>query len=411
MQVFVALLNIFLALLLFYFNRRLQPGAIWISATLLVIASIQLTHHFAFAGDSIFWMAFFFNHFSPFFYLLGPFIFFYVRSILSDQAGLSRRDIIHFAPFAIQLVGILPYVVKPWDHKIWVAGEIMQDIYNMVKLPGLVLFPVMINVIARPLSWLGYTAYSLFLVYRFQRHYPVRQRIPFADARQVLRFMTAFLWVCLLTEISFVLLTIEFLVNFLDDTQELATIFWLNITSVGVVVIPAMLLFFPEIVYGIPRLQTTGATIASDSEPAPLVREAVEMPAESRPGSVESTVGEGDGMPQFRALAERISRHMSEDRPWLDPEFSLDHLSESLSTPKHHLYYCFNSILKTRFTRLRSEYRIAHACQLLDQGATREKTIEAIGHASGFSSRSSFLTTFREIKGVSPSDYMKKPRA
>jgi AraC-like DNA-binding protein len=135
------------------------------------------------------------------------------------------------------------------------------------------------------------------------------------------------------------------------------------------------------------------------------------MPAESRPGSVESTVGEGDGMPQFRALAERISRHMSEDRPWLDPEFSLDHLSESLSTPKHHLYYCFNSILKTRFTRLRSEYRIAHACQLLDQGATREKTIEAIGHASGFSSRSSFLTTFREIKGVSPSDYMKKPRA
>lgn len=406
MQVFIALLIIFLALLLLHFNRRLQPGSTWFSATLLVIATIQLTHYFAFVGESMFWMAFFFNHFSPIFYLLGPFIFFHVRSVLSDRVGLRKWDFLHFIPSIIQGIAILPYVIKPWDHKVWVAGEIMRDIYNLVELPGLVMFPVMINVIARPLSWFGYTAYSLFMVHRFRRHYPVRQRIPFADARQILRFMLSFLWVCLLTEISFILLTVEFLVNFLDETQEQATVFWLNITSFGVAVIPCVLLFFPEMLYGIPRLHIASVDTPPGMVPPPAVKKTEDLLPEIHAGNEKNL--DNDATPQFQALAENIMRYMREDSPWLDPEFSLDHLAHHLGVPKHHLYYCFNSILQTRFTRIRSECRIGYACRLLEQGETREKTIEAIGLASGFSSRSSFLTTFREIKGMSPSDYVKR---
>lgn len=407
MQIAIALLIIFLALLLFYFNRRLQPGAAWFSASLLVIASLQLTHHFAFSGDSVFWMAVFFNHFSPFYYLLGPFIFFYVRSTLSDRTGLSRKDLWHFIPFTVQMIGILPYVFKPWDQKIWVAGEIMQDIYNMVKIPGLVLFPVIINVLARPLSWIGYTVFSLLLVHKFQKNYPVRQRIPFSDARQILRFMTAFLWVCLLTEASFIALTVEYLVNFLEGTQELATVFWLKITSIGVAGIPVILMFFPEILYGIPRWQKNrgqgSKAVASD----PAAHSNDESFSRSLETDESPDDEDKDALPQFQALASRIVQYMNDEKPWLDPSFSLDDMVRKLEVPKHHLYYCYNSILKIRFTRMRSEYRISHSCALLDKGATREKTIEAIGLASGFASRSSFLTTFREIKGMAPSDYLR----
>lgn len=411
MQITIALLIILLAVLLFYFNRRLQPGAIWFSASLLVIASLQLTHHFAFEGNSVFWMAFFFSHFSPFFYLLGPFIFFYIRTTLSDRSGLTRWDLLHFIPFTVQLIGILPYVFQPWEYKLWVAGEIMRDIYNMVKIPGLVLFPVMINVIARPLSWIGYTVFSLILVGRFQQNYPVRRRIPYSDARQTLRFMTVFLWVCLITELSFILLTVEFLVNFLNETQEEATLKWLQITSVGVALIPGILLIFPEILYGIPRLQKSRRHVSSDVAADPLDQPDEDTPTQSTSTAERNDQDDGDAMPQFKALATHITRYMQDERPWMDPDFSLDDMARTLDVPKHHLYYCFNSILKTRFTRMRSEFRIDHACKLLDQGETRGKTIEAIGSASGFASRSSFLTTFREIKGMSPSDYIKRSKA
>jgi AraC-like DNA-binding protein len=410
MQISIALLIVLLALLIFYFNRRLQPGSAWFSSSLLVIASLLLTHHFAFSRDSIFWTAVFFNHFSPFFYLLGPFIYFYVRSTLSDRTGLSRKDLWHFIPFTVQLIGIFPYLLKPWDHKLWVAGEIINDIYNLVKLPGLVIFPVMINVIARPLSWLGYTGYSLFLVKRFQRHYPVRHRIPLADARNILRFMTAFLWLCLLTEFSFIALTIEYLVNFVDGTQELATLFWLHITSVGVAFIPVMLLFFPEILYGIPRWQSTSGTVPHNKSDVSGDQKNDESLSETYVDPESDDDASEGATPHFIDLANRINHFMDEGKPWLDPEFSLDDMARELDVPKHHLYYCYNSILKTRFTRMRSERRIGYACALLDGGATREKTIEGIGLASGFASRSSFLTTFREIKGMSPSDYMKRKK-
>jgi AraC-like DNA-binding protein len=266
-------------------------------------------------------------------------------------------------------------------------------------------------VIARPLSWIGYTVFSLILVRRFQQNYPVKQRIPFSDARQILRFMTVFLWVCLLTEMSFIVLTVEYLLNFLNETQELATFFWLQITSVGVAVIPGILLIFPEILYGIPRWQKSRGRVSTEVSLDP-----VDLPADDSHAGSSQTVErddreDEDAMPQFQSLASRITRYMNDERPWLDPDFSLDDMARTLEVPKHHLYYCYNSILKTRFTRMRSEFRIAHACKLLDQGETRGKTIEAIGLASGFASRSSFLTTFREIKGMAPSDYLKRQKA
>ena len=77
-----------------------------------------------------------------------------------------------------------------------------------------------------------------------------------------------------------------------------------------------------------------------------------------------------------------------------------------MDVPKHHLYYCFNQILLKKFTQIRAEYRIGHARRLIDEGQTSDKTLEAIGLESGFSSRSSFINAFREVTGKLPSEYL-----
>lgn len=77
-----------------------------------------------------------------------------------------------------------------------------------------------------------------------------------------------------------------------------------------------------------------------------------------------------------------------------------------MDVPKHHLYYCFNQILQKKFTQIRAEYRIGHARRLIDEGQTRDKTLEAIGLESGFTSRSSFIIAFREMTGKLPSAYL-----
>ena len=101
---------------------------------------------------------------------------------------------------------------------------------------------------------------------------------------------------------------------------------------------------------------------------------------------------------------------MEEQQPFLDPEFSLDDLAEQLDVPKHHLYYCFRNILNTRFTTLRTEYRIRHAKKLLGEIDLRITTLEAVGRQCGFATHSSFYKTFKSEVGCSPGEFVEKNR-
>jgi AraC-like DNA-binding protein len=97
---------------------------------------------------------------------------------------------------------------------------------------------------------------------------------------------------------------------------------------------------------------------------------------------------------------------MKTKQPYLKYEFSLDDLASLLEVPKHHLYYCFRNVLHTKFTRLRTEYRIEHAKRLLNETDLSRTTLDAIGKNSGFSSRSGFYNTFKEELGCSPGEYI-----
>ena len=112
--------------------------------------------------------------------------------------------------------------------------------------------------------------------------------------------------------------------------------------------------------------------------------------------------------PYFIELSHSILSHLEETKLYLQPDFSLDQLAKSMSTPKHHLYYCFNSVLYKKFTKVRSEFRIDYAKKLIEKGLSDSLTLDAIGNQSGFSSRSSFYNTFKDEVGCSPGEYLKE---
>jgi AraC-like DNA-binding protein len=122
---------------------------------------------------------------------------------------------------------------------------------------------------------------------------------------------------------------------------------------------------------------------------------------------LEQDTGADVPISEFQALSDRIMQVMDEQRPWLAHDFSLDDLAKIMDVPRHHLYYCFNNILKTRFTKLRTEYRVRHAQYLIENGGTQTKTLESIGMESGFSTRGTFITSFREVTGLTPGDYLR----
>lgn len=156
-----------------------------------------------------------------------------------------------------------------------------------------------------------------------------------------------------------------------------------------------LLLFFPDVLYGLPRVkniehsQANVETVANKTETPVL--------------NAESS--------QLKDLSNRILAYMEHDRPYTRYEFSINDLAEALDVPLNQVSWCLNRVMDTKFTTFRMKYRVAYARQLLEDGKTREMTIEAVGNMAGFSSRSSFYAAFREIAGMTPTEYLDKVNA
>ena len=98
---------------------------------------------------------------------------------------------------------------------------------------------------------------------------------------------------------------------------------------------------------------------------------------------------------------------MEKEKPYLAPNFSVADLALALQVHQNHISYCFNSILKIKFIRLKNQLRVAHAIELLVNPEYSNLTIEAIAQKSGFTSRSNFYSIFKTEMGITPSDYLK----
>ena len=110
----------------------------------------------------------------------------------------------------------------------------------------------------------------------------------------------------------------------------------------------------------------------------------------------------------FLALSNDILSYLEQEKPFVNSSFSMSHLAVIFDVPQHHIAYCFNHVLNRKFTHLRTEFRVNHAKELLDQGLTEKYSIDGIGVKAGFSTRSNFYSSFKSVTGLTPSEYLEK---
>ena len=401
MTPFIAIMILILTVVLLYHNGRFQTISSNLGFSMVVISILMLSHYYFTFGTSRFWLAVFFRHSFPVYFLLGPSLYFFVRGVLTDRPGIRYRDFWHFLPSILAVVVIFPYIFKPWSFKLQVADDILRDYRVITRVPFLFEYLPIVNFVLRNMSILGYIIYSLLWIHRFDRHYPDRLRIPHWDARKVLRFMRLLLGICLFGTLALIPPYFGFHTDASITSLQFAAHPTMYFFTGILAFIPLIILFNPEVLYGIPKV--SAQTVREASVPAGWLED------EKEPEDGIHQRGEGEA--RFRELADRIMVHMGDQKPYLDPDFTIEDLAGQLEVPKHHVYYCFNSILKARFTLMRSEFRIRYAQHLIRDGASSSKTLVSIGFESGFSSSASFRSVFKEFTGMSPREYQRSQQA
>jgi AraC-like DNA-binding protein len=111
---------------------------------------------------------------------------------------------------------------------------------------------------------------------------------------------------------------------------------------------------------------------------------------------------------QIEKLKNDLLALMTEKEFYRDPELTILEVSQELKTPRHHITQVLNEKMGKNFYSFINEYRIEDVKKRLKDKKNDNLTVLAIGYDSGFNSKSSFNTLFKQYTGVTPSAYRQK---
>jgi AraC-like DNA-binding protein len=110
----------------------------------------------------------------------------------------------------------------------------------------------------------------------------------------------------------------------------------------------------------------------------------------------------------YKAEMELIKQYFEREKPFLNKELSINHVSVALNIPSRELSFIINNHFDQRFTDFLNKYRIEYITKKINKEYLSNFTFEAIANEAGFASKSSFNLAFKKFNHCTPSEYLTK---
>lgn len=306
----------------------------------------------------------------PFIY--GPLIWFYVRSVLEPSFHFRRRDGWHFLPFVLlTVVSLVSYHAQGRTDQLRVLSEIRER-----KLPAQVyLVSILIYI-----HYFWYMFRSLQLV----RQYRQKATEKFSNESTVnLRWLRS-------TLLFFMALMVLSALAGLASAGRWTTLYYL----VFAVLLGAFIVFLIQIL-----LKALRNPFLFGGQPV------------TEPASQPRYQGSSLEDEEKKRLKEVLLNHMSQAKPYLDPDLSLDQLASQLGVRPKLCSQILNEGMGANFFDFVNQYRIEEAKRLLSYPPDPKMTVLEVLYEVGFNSKSSFNTLFKKQTGLTPSEFKKQARS
>jgi AraC-like DNA-binding protein len=380
----ICLFGLLGAFLLLKFADKVNKANRFLAYHFILNSIFGFAHWASVVSDSAQFRALFAIHYFPMYLLNTPFLYFYVRAILTDRVRLSARDLIHFLPFFIVLLNIVPYSLHPWGFKLDFAERLHKDshLIYQVYFP---LIPFSFYFIFRSILSLVYIFFSAKILWKAMKAGKLK------SAKELEKWIMVCLGLVAVFNVSLLVFSVVSL-NLNDgylalDSQGRGR-------SVATFIMSAMvgaIYFFPKILYG---LQPQTGNYLTD-----VIALNEKITRATKPPEFSIT--------RIRLVDKALKEYMP-SKKYLEPGFSLTDLVKDLGMPEHLLTYYFNYHKGVTFLKWKNQLRIGEAILLLKAGEAETNTLESVGKACGYKSRSNFIVSFKSQTGESPSAYLRK---
>lgn len=285
-------------------------------------------------------------------FLYGPLLFFYVKSYLNKEYRLIHsKELVHF--FVPVTLLFLPFF----------------DVY----LCGYARIPVSITM----------TLYCFLCLREIIRYKSLIKHVSSNALRQEVK------WVTVMVFLMLFLIVLDALQIYSNRLEVFGISF-----DAGLLAQLGVLFLVSIIIYqGLQKPSNFQQLTEAEIEVVKTILD------DSKPKKVEKVILE---------LSEKIAEHMKDNKPFLDPDLTLNGLSSALDETPALVSESINKVFQTNFSNYINEFRIETAVKFLEDKSKKNMTIKEIMYDSGFNSRSVFNTAFKSKVGFTPSEYRNK---
>lgn len=298
-------------------------------------------------------------------FLLAVLVYLYVKSVFEQQHNFIRKHSIHLIPFLLYfLFFILPATIN---------HTLNKDIF---------LYPRTIN---QHVNWAlikdSYGIVYLLLALKTFYHHEPRLKQFFSDFKE-----RNFLWIKKFVILFLTTISIDFIITISEiafgynvDWDAYITLCFLiaTIGYLGYYGLTQNTLIIDEIhVKKTSSSQEVGA------------RAQTQLPPE-----------------EAKQLQLQLDTLLKDDKVYLQPDLTLNELSQKMNISSRQLSTFLNEVLQTSFYETINYHRVEEAKHLLITDKVLQYKITAIGQLCGFNSKSSFYRVFKNTTGHSPSEY------
>lgn len=292
--------------------------------------------------------------------LIGPLFLLYARSVVNPGTKLSRMYLLHFVPFAVFFLLFLPYYLKSNEFKLEYIK--LQDI-NGVPL-SMAIF-----------SWLKglHTFVYLIVSGLYIRKHTKK------DTKKANRLYSArLLYKLILAQVIGIVIiygvvVLEYFNPEIDmESDRIASlIITFSFFAFAFVIILFPKSIVPDDVTRLQKQKYKDSTLSIDRK---------------------------------EQILRNLKAVLKEDKPHLNPELTIRELAKMLKVSPNQLSQVINELLNKNFYQFINENRIDEVKKSI---GNNNKTLYGIALDCGFNSKSAFNRIFKEVTGMTPSQYKK----
>jgi AraC-like DNA-binding protein len=332
-------------------------------------------------------------------FLLGPLLYIYVVRLTSPC--YQPINYWHFFPFVVATFGLLPFLMESNEFKLGFLYDLEPQSEKAEQYISL--YEVKYNIIAIGLSY-TYLLFVLFRLYKYKQlikdNFSQIEKInlKWLSSITITLVILVFVW-CLDEAIKYnAMLCIEEGVGVLCQQPWFTSERNIFFVEIGIV----LCIYFMSL-YGIKQPEVFHNKIIKTRQVGN--NEVKGKTTDLLDKSADKYKNSSLDLDLSLSVFDELRKLLDSSSSYLEPDFSLNQLSEQTGISKHHLSQAINQCAKQNFFDFINNLRIEQAKHLLKNN--HQMNVLDVSLAAGFNSRSSFYNAFKKYTLMTPTQYRK----